>query len=65
MKLKNMNAKQIASLVYLLVCLLVLGYLLIFTQRSNLWVAVGLFTFQAVILVYLNVLNPPKTSDSP
>jgi hypothetical protein len=65
MKLKNMNAKQIASLVYLLVCLLVLGYLLIFTQRSNLWVAVGLFTFQAVILLYLNVLNPSKTSDSP
>lgn len=64
MKLKNMKAKQIASLVYLLVCLLVLGYLLIFTERSNIWIAVGLFTLQAVILVYLNVFRPPNSSTS-
>lgn len=59
-----MKAKQIASLVYLLVCLLVLGYLLIFTERSNIWIAVGLFTLQAVILVYLNVFRPPNSSTS-
>ncbi len=64
MRLKNMKAKQIASLVYLLVCLLVLGYLLIFTERSNIWIAVGLFTLQAVILVYLNVFRPPNSSTS-
>ncbi|HSI77065.1 MAG TPA: hypothetical protein VK957_14290 [Lunatimonas sp.] len=65
MKLKNMKAKQIASLVYLLVCLIVMGYLLIFTERSNLWVAVGLFTLQAAILVYLNVFSHPDSSTHP
>lgn len=65
MKLKSLKGKQIASLVYLLVCLLVLGYLLIFTERSNLWVAVGLFTLQAGILVYLNVFNPPNSATHP
>lgn len=64
MKLKDLKAKQIASLVYLLVCLLVLGYLLIFTERSNIWVAVGLFTLQAAILVYLSVFSPPNPPNS-
>lgn len=64
MKLKDLKAKQIASLVYFLVCLLVLGYLLIFTERTNIWVAVGLFTLQASILVYLSVFSPPNSPTS-
>ncbi|WP_158860431.1 hypothetical protein [Lunatibacter salilacus] len=60
MTLKKLKAKQIASLVYLLVCLLVLGYLLIFTEQSNIWVAVGLFTLQSAVLVYLNVILKNK-----
>lgn len=61
MKINDLKAKQIALLVYLLVCLLVFGYLLIFTERSNIWVAVVLFTLQAAILVYLNVYRPPNS----
>lgn len=65
MKLKDLKGKQIASLVYFLVCLLILGYLLLFTERSNLWIAFGLFTLQAGILVYLTLFNTTDSSKSP
>lgn len=65
MKLKDLTVKQISSLVYLLVAILVLVYLLLFTDRSNSWVAVGLFTLQAAILVYLNVFDSTDSSESP
>lgn len=64
MKLKDLKGKQIASLVYFVVCLLVLGYLLLFTGRSNLWIAFALFTLQAGILVYLTIFNTTDSSES-
>lgn len=63
MKLEKLTGKQIVTLSYLLVCLLVLIYLLLFTERSNVWVAVGLFTVQAAILVYLNVIDSHQKKD--
>lgn len=63
MKLEKLTGKQIVTLSYLLVCLLVLIYLLLFTERSNVWVAAGLFTAQAAILVYLNVIDSHQKKD--
>jgi uncharacterized membrane protein len=65
MKIKDFENKQLASLGFFLVCILALGYLLIFTERSNLWIAAGLFTMQAAILVYLNVYDARNTPNSP